>query len=183
MKLNKGITLISLIVTILVLIILAIVSISILVGENGILTKAKIARENSDKAQVKENSTIDELNSIIDQRIGATTRGDANIKMVTLFESSTGATSGNLTDTITNYDILTVIHGTAISGKDTLGSVTLDANLMSTIKATFNFATGSSSIYGSFNFTGNTFSRAVNYDNGSWSSRYLLYKVIGTKYL
>ncbi|MNT80311.1 hypothetical protein D3C72_2197500 [compost metagenome] len=54
---------------------------------------------------------------------------------------------------------------------------------MTTIKATFNFATGSSSIYGSFNFSGNNFTRVVNYDGGSWSSRYLLYKVVGTKYV
>lgn len=42
---NKGITLIALVITIIVLLILAAVSIATLTGENGVLTKADIARK------------------------------------------------------------------------------------------------------------------------------------------
>mgnify|MGYP004631846439 CR=1 FL=1 len=59
MKLNfkkekNGITLIALVVTIIVLLLLAGVSISMLTGQNGILTRAAEAKENNDKAQTDE---------------------------------------------------------------------------------------------------------------------------------
>ena len=53
-KKDYGITLIALVITIIVLLILAGVSISLLSGDNGILQKAKIAKENTDSAQIKE---------------------------------------------------------------------------------------------------------------------------------
>ncbi len=46
---QEGITLIALVVTIIVLIILAGVSISMIVGENGIITQAKTAKEETIK--------------------------------------------------------------------------------------------------------------------------------------
>ena len=51
---NKGITLIALVITIIVLLILAGVSIVILTGDNGLLTKANEAKEANDKAEEKE---------------------------------------------------------------------------------------------------------------------------------
>ena len=51
---ETGITLIALVVTIVVLLILAGTSISILAGENGIITKASNARENTRGGEVKE---------------------------------------------------------------------------------------------------------------------------------
>ena len=53
-KLNKGITLIALVITIIVLLILAGVSIAMLTGENGILNQAKKAGEQTDIGQEKE---------------------------------------------------------------------------------------------------------------------------------
>ena len=50
----QGITLIALVVTIIVLIILAGVSINLVLGENGIITKAKYAKEQQEMAQIKE---------------------------------------------------------------------------------------------------------------------------------
>ena len=47
---NKGITLIALVITIIVLIILAGVSISLVLGENGLLNKAQDAKEKIEKA-------------------------------------------------------------------------------------------------------------------------------------
>ena len=54
-KRNKGITLIALVITIIVLLILAGVSITAIIGEDGIITKAKIAKEETEKAADKEN--------------------------------------------------------------------------------------------------------------------------------
>ena len=53
-KLNKGITLIALVITIIVLLILAGVSIAMLTGENGILSQAQKAGEQTDIGQEKE---------------------------------------------------------------------------------------------------------------------------------
>lgn len=54
MKEQKGITLIALVITIIVLLILAGVSIAMLTGENGILTKATTAKEKSLEGEVVE---------------------------------------------------------------------------------------------------------------------------------
>lgn len=51
---NKGITLIALVITIIVLLILAGVTITTLIGENGILTKASEAKDNTVIAQDEE---------------------------------------------------------------------------------------------------------------------------------
>ena len=53
-NMNKGITLIALVITIIVLLILAGISIATLTGQNGVLTKASIAQEESKKAEYKE---------------------------------------------------------------------------------------------------------------------------------
>lgn len=58
MKENKGITLIALVVTIIVLLILAGVSIAMLTGQNGILTKAAEARDNSAAGTLDEATKI-----------------------------------------------------------------------------------------------------------------------------
>ena len=54
MKSNKGITLVALVITIIVLLILAGVSISMVVGENGVLNRAKDATDKTAKAQAQE---------------------------------------------------------------------------------------------------------------------------------
>ena len=51
---SKGITLIALVITIIVLLILAGVSIAMLTGENGLLTKANEAKDKTKEATVKE---------------------------------------------------------------------------------------------------------------------------------
>ncbi len=53
-KNSKGITLIALVITIIVLLILAGISIATLTGQNGLLTKADTAKEESKKAEYKE---------------------------------------------------------------------------------------------------------------------------------
>lgn len=58
MKNQKGITLIALVITIIVLLILAGVSIAMLTGENGLLTKAGNAKTQTNEAEAKEAVTI-----------------------------------------------------------------------------------------------------------------------------
>lgn len=62
MKNNKGITLIALVITIIVLLILAGVSIAMLTGDNGILTKATESTTATDLAEVLERVNM-ELNA------------------------------------------------------------------------------------------------------------------------
>ena len=51
---NEGITLIALVITIIVLLILAGISIATLTGENGLLSKATTAKEETKKAEIRE---------------------------------------------------------------------------------------------------------------------------------
>ena len=67
LKSTKGITLIALVITIIVLLILAGVSIAMLTGENGILTQAQKAKEETEKAQQKEETTLGQYESYINQ--------------------------------------------------------------------------------------------------------------------
>ena len=58
---NRGITLIALVITIIVLLILAGVSIATLTGQNGILTNATKAKEETEKAEIIERAQLDIL--------------------------------------------------------------------------------------------------------------------------
>ena len=60
-KQTKGITLIALVITIIVLLILAGVSIAMLTGDNGILTQAQNAKEETEKASLIEQVQTDIL--------------------------------------------------------------------------------------------------------------------------
>ena len=73
MKRNKGITLIALVITIIILLILAGVTIAMLTGENGILTKAAEARKNTEMAEIKEKAELVKQEMLIDaQKEGST---------------------------------------------------------------------------------------------------------------
>ena len=61
MKREIGITLVGLVVTIIVLIILAGISINTIIGENGIITKAKQAKENIQLVKEEENEKLNGL--------------------------------------------------------------------------------------------------------------------------
>ena len=72
-KWEKGITLIALVITIIVLLILAAVSIATLTGENGILTRAGDARDNTRGASVQEAIDLWRTNQKADYFIGSGT--------------------------------------------------------------------------------------------------------------
>ena len=90
-KTNKGITLIALVITIIVLLILAGVTIAMLTGNNGILTKATEAKQKTTEAAAKEkvqaevigsygtdgNISIDELNKNLQNINGLKYNGNA----------------------------------------------------------------------------------------------------------
>ena len=57
-KENKGITLIALVITIIILIILAGISINLILGQNGVIGKAKKAKNDTEIAQEKEINAL-----------------------------------------------------------------------------------------------------------------------------
>lgn len=69
MKKEKGITLVALVVTIIILIILAGISISLVLGDNGIVTKAKLAKQNTLLAQEEENSALTNYDKEIEEAL------------------------------------------------------------------------------------------------------------------
>ena len=69
LKGKKGITLIALVITIIVLLILAGVSIAMLTGENGILTQAQKAKNETENAATNEVAILDEYNNTINNLI------------------------------------------------------------------------------------------------------------------
>ena len=74
-KQEKGITLIALVVTIVVLLILAGVSISLVLNNNGVISKAKDAKNQYAEAQTNEEKHFNEVTDWIDTKVGETTGG------------------------------------------------------------------------------------------------------------
>lgn len=82
-KSSKGITLIALIVTIIVLIIIAGISINLIFGENGVVKKAKYAKEKYENGANQEQKDLEE---IYGQLLVATDGTISNISLETLQE-------------------------------------------------------------------------------------------------
>ena len=79
MKNNKGITLVALVVTIVVLLILAGVSINLVLGDNGIIVKAKEAQRKSAEASQNDLISMNELAQQLEEQInGSTGSGSGN---------------------------------------------------------------------------------------------------------
>ena len=79
MKNNKGITLVALVVTIVVLLILAGVSINLVLGDNGIIAKAKEAQRKSAEASQNDLIGMNELAQQLGEKInGSTGSGSGN---------------------------------------------------------------------------------------------------------
>ena len=74
-KQEKGITLIALVVTIVVLLILAGVSISLVLNNNGVISKAKDAKNQYAEAQTNDEKQLNEVSDWIDTKVGETTGG------------------------------------------------------------------------------------------------------------
>lgn len=74
-KQEKGITLIALVVTIVVLLILAGVSISLVINNNGVISKAKEAKNQYAEAQTNDEKQLNEVSDWIKETVGDTTGG------------------------------------------------------------------------------------------------------------
>ena len=74
-KKQKGITLIALVITVIVLLILAAVTINALSGDNGILKRAKDAKEQTNEKNQEEMGKLDDYKSTIDQYADGTGGG------------------------------------------------------------------------------------------------------------
>ena len=80
-KHEKGITLIALVVTIVVLLILAGVSISLVLNNNGVISKAKDAKNQYAEAQTNDEKQLNEVSDWIDTKVGDTTGGGSVTKI------------------------------------------------------------------------------------------------------
>ncbi len=80
-KQERGITLIALVVTIVVLLILAGVSISLVLNNNGVISKAKDAKNQYAEAQANEEKHFNEVTDWIDTKVGDTTGGGSVTKI------------------------------------------------------------------------------------------------------
>lgn len=80
---NKGITLLALVITIIILIILAGISLSLTIGENGIIGKAKQAKENTIQASKEEEEELNKLWAEIENEGGISgSTGDNKDKII-----------------------------------------------------------------------------------------------------
>ena len=94
LKNKKGITLIALVITIVVLIILAAVSIAMLTGENGLITKAEQAKDQTDLAGIREELQIMWQELLIETNNG---RGYTEKEIAKYFENKIKEKDANAT--------------------------------------------------------------------------------------
>lgn len=87
-KKERGITLVALVVTIVVLLILAGVSISMVLGNNGIVTKAQSSQAAQDKAYAREVVESGLKSVQIDVLIGAKTSADVSDVVTAIKDSN-----------------------------------------------------------------------------------------------
>lgn len=142
MKNNKGITLIALVITIIVLLILAGVSIAMLTGDNGILTKATDASNDTEIAEVLERVNM-ELNaqltnamagdkfdavSTIEGNIGTLPTGySVDVKILDTASSDTEVDTPSAYDT--DYKVqITITSPTDVSLSVKVGTVSYASN-------------------------------------------------------
>ena len=116
---NSAITLIALIVTIIVLLILSGITLNIVLGDNGIISKAQIAKQKTNQSQQDEEKrlkelqnkitngsnreevtlTVDEINQLIDSK---------KQKIDILYQSDVYNQTMDLSNKVTDYDYLVV---------------------------------------------------------------------------
>ncbi len=135
---EKGITLIALVITIIVLIILAGVSINLILGDNGIITRAKLAKTKIEQAKQNEEIGLNETAKYIEEMgaSGNTTNPPTEIKEITevkggdYFEKTTTVkdTNGNLVKVPEGFKIaedsgINVTEGIVIEDSDIIDGI------------------------------------------------------------
>ena len=126
-KSTKGITLIALVITIVVLLILAGISIATLTGENGILSRAKDASNNTDAASAKEKVqllltdygvekyTNEGTNDLITYLNGKKDKGE--------IDEVTDNNDGTITVEVDGYEVVIKTDNLSILSTDKVGGV------------------------------------------------------------
>ena len=88
---NSAVTLIALIITIIILLILASVTLNMLMGENGIIKKAQIAKEKAEISEEIEKNNINEVENYLNSYNATNSREHES----TIIETTTPINSGN----------------------------------------------------------------------------------------
>ena len=97
---NKGITLIALVITIIVLLILAGVSIAMLTGQNGVLTRANDASDDSKRAEIADKVNMAIQSAYTDAVVANTTTPTIDLdKLESIYASDNSDESLEVTGT------------------------------------------------------------------------------------
>jgi len=146
-KSKKGITLIALVVTIIVLIILAGVSISLILGDNGIVSKTRLAKDNMEVAANEEQASLVNLAVAIENESGVSTQKInpdlAKLKAGDYIKYDTGVTSVGENGVITCrvlYEASSEYGLQIISDKNVGPNITLGGTTWEKGKASYNSA-------------------------------------------
>ena len=120
MRNQKGITLVALVITIIVLLILAGVSISLVVGQNGVLTQASSAVITNEKATIKQDMEMAYSDANMDyvtkQSTGTLTAADTMDALVKAKVPNYSTTGTAVVDTTSTADVVKVTY-TAKTGR------------------------------------------------------------------
>ena len=128
-KKERGITLIALVVTIIVLIILAGISINLIFGKFGIVTKSKEAKELQKQAELNEQIALGELSNAIDKTLGTPTQ--KQIKTVEELKNAGTYMTEPTTLKDSNENLIKVPKGFKIaedSGKNVTEGIVIEDN-------------------------------------------------------
>ena len=128
-KKERGVTLIALVVTIIVLIILAGISINLIFGNFGIVTKSKEAKELQKQAELNEQIALGELSNEIDKTLGIPTQ--KQIKTVEELKNAGTYMTETTTLKDSNENLIKVPKGFKIaedSGKNVTEGIVIEDN-------------------------------------------------------
>lgn len=115
-NLNKGITLVALVITIIILLILAGISITA-ITQTGLFEKAKQAKNAMENAETKENTILSDYDNKINEILGGAVREESSNKGKVLWKnnditSEFAAQTVELSDDLENYDYVKIFFQT-----------------------------------------------------------------------
>lgn len=124
-KQEKGVTLVALVITIIVLLILAGVSIAMLTGDNGLLTKAKTSQTKSNVAEAADRANM-EMQAIYADLLS----GDSAKYLNEEYTAGTGKeVNGTTVKVVTEGETTKKVKTVTVEGKSTDASVTRTATI------------------------------------------------------
>ena len=161
MKRNKGITMISLVVTIIVLIILAGVSMNMVVGDNGIITQAQRAKENTELARIEEEEQLNSLYEVLKNNEEWTIDDGSDAEAIEKLENFKKV----IATAITNEGLLTAETDTAETMAENIGKIMKEQTKNATATAD-NITEGKTAYVNGELIIGNGADNEENYNNG-----------------